>query len=207
MINAYVCQVSAWLDRGGAAWTDAGALYRRVLGSRAAWLPGPVAAVHCGSTSVRVAGWMRVERGSSWLSRLVATVARLPRAAPRVWTQLTIDRRGGDERWTRRFGDSRAVCSRQAAGSDGELVEHIGVFAFAFVLDATEQGLGFRQQAFRVRLGGLSVRVPAALEPHVDAAVVAAADGGVVVSVRVDAPGVGPVLAYDGTVAIEGVGA
>lgn len=186
-------------------------MYECVLGRGAITrLPAAVAALHDGVGPVRAVGAMQVDRGSGWLPRLLAAVGRLPRPGAHVRAQLDISRGAAAERWTRRFGEGRrggrVVRSRQTAGDDGRLLERVGLLEFAFALDATEEGLRFRQRGCRLRLIGLVVALPAALAPRVDAVAGPAAHGGVAVSVRVGLGGLGQLVAYEGTVWVQEVG-
>lgn len=178
-------------------------LYARVLGEQARGLHGQVTELHCAPGSVRATGWMRVDRGSGRFSRLVATLPRLPRPGGRVGVELTIDRHGDDERWVRRFGVGPALRSRQSAGHGGELVERFGVLEFVFTLDVTGGTLGLCQADCQLRLGGLALGIPCGLAPHVEAVVGPAKDRGLAVSVRIDHPWLGRLLAYEGVVHMQ----
>ena len=180
-----------------------GSLYERVLGEQATRLHAQVAALHCGTASLRATGRMRVERGSGLLSRLVAMVVGLPRSGSDVPTRLVIVRHGGCERWVREFGGAAAIRSQQTGGRAGELVERFGVLAFVFVLDVAGEALRFRQRACHVRIGGVRLPIPSVLAPCVSAVVAPAACRGAVVSVRVDTPLLGRLLAYVGTVQVQ----
>lgn len=181
---------------------EAGSLYERVLGKQAAQLPPQISALHCGDSSVRAAGWMRVDRGPGWLGRRTAMLLRLPRPGASVRVRLTINRSRGEERWVRQFGDGATVRSTQTMGRPGELVERFGLLAFVFTLEADGDVLRFRQQACQLRWGRFALAVPAVIAPRVHAEV-APAGSGLTVSVRIDHRGLGRLLAYDGVVRVE----
>lgn len=180
-----------------------GSLYQRVLGAEAIQLHPQVAVLHCGKGSVRAWGWMRVDRGAGLMARLTAILLRLPKPGDRVRVRLTIVRHHGDERWFREFGDRAAICSRQSGGRAGELVERFGVIAFVFTLEVVGEVLRFRQRACQVRLGRLALTIPPAFAPRVEAEVAPPATSGLAVSVRIDHPWLGRLLAYQGVVDMD----
>ncbi|CAN5327632.1 hypothetical protein BH23ACT9_BH23ACT9_07940 [soil metagenome] len=182
---------------------DAGPLYERVLGPRAAALHPQVAALHRGASDVRAEGWMHVTRGDGLRCRIAAAAARLPAPGTHVRIRLAITRDEDEERWVRQFGDTTAMVSRQTAGRAGELLERVGLLTFVFTLHTDGDLLRFDQGACQVRLAGLVLVIPPRWAPEVVAVVGPAPEGGVAVSVRIQSRWAGLLLGYDGTVAVQ----
>lgn len=189
-------------DRG-ADPLDAGPLYERVLGPKAAALHPQVAALHTGTSDVRAEGWMHVTRGEGLRCRIAAAAARLPAPGTHVRIRLTITRQGHQERWVREFGDTTAMVSRQTVGRTGELLERVGLLTFVFILHTDGDLLRFDQRACQVRLAGMVLAIPPRWAPQVSAVVGPAPEGGVAASVRIHSRWTGLLLRYDGTVVVQ----
>lgn len=128
-------------------------LFRRVLGADFDQLPPVIQQVHGSAEARSWTGYAQIERGRTWLSRVLARAARLPLEAPHVWTEVRITPMpDGAETWVRRFGTSR-MPSRLWAGDDGLLMERLGLLQFGFRLHASREGLDW--QVVRVRLLGV----------------------------------------------------
>jgi Domain of unknown function (DUF4166) len=82
-------------------------LYRRLLGPAYAAMPPSLKALHDGSRSTTWQGRADVERGTSPVTRLLATLFRLPPAGPDQPLTVTFDLDGDTEIWTRTFGDQQ----------------------------------------------------------------------------------------------------
>lgn len=154
--------------------------YRRLLGPDA-WrrLPQEVqrrfSSRPHGDAHVSYRGHVRIRMSPA--GRLFAQVCRVlgtllpPRAglSVPVNVDLTDDADGG-VRWTRRYEYPRSkpvtVASTKCIGAGGRLLEMVGRF-FVMDLDVTEQdgSLVFTSTAYRLRLGGLRLKIPDALTP------------------------------------------
>ena len=179
-------------------------LYARLLGSSWPQLADPVRIIHGTNATVRARGRLRVTHGRSHLARVVARVLRLPCACDAADTRLTITPGADGETWLRSFGD-RQLDTRQYEAGAGELAERIGVLEFRFRLEALEGSLLFRQLEAAVLLGSMRLPLPASCVPRVEAREDAAGADRVCVHVSVTLPALGPILTYDGTIAIEDV--
>ena len=178
------------------------ALYPRLLGS--AW-PNVAHAVRCAHAArpvVRSRGRLCVTNGPAPLARIAARMLWLPRPGDEVDTCLVVDAEAGEERWVRTF-DGRRLDSRQYLGSGGELAERYGAFEFRFRLELARGGIVFRQVGAALWLRKFRLRLPARCAPRVIACEEPAGEGAVAVHVLVELPLLGPVLTYDGTIAVE----
>lgn len=111
-------------------------LYARLLGS--AWddLPAEIRNMHDLDGEASAEGRAVVERGSSLLARLIASVIGFPQTAADVPICVRFAAANGGETWIRRFGD-QAFSSRQFAGagrSQRLLCERFGALTFAVAL-------------------------------------------------------------------------
>jgi hypothetical protein len=117
-------------------------LYQRILGS--AWndLPIQIRAMHTGQTEI-AGGRCTVRRGSSLLSRCVASLFRFPRAADDEPVTVRFQTRDEGETWTRTFGKKELTSFlRQGHGAAYRLLcECFGPFEFAQALVADPHGL------------------------------------------------------------------
>ncbi len=108
-------------------------LYRRVLGDAWDRLPEPIQRMHVLNGTMAASGLATVERGHSFLARLIAWVFRFPKAGRNVPVKVTFTALGAGELWTRDFAGSRFSSFQQkGVGRSERLVgERFGPFAFA----------------------------------------------------------------------------
>jgi hypothetical protein len=165
------------------------------MGDSWAALDPQVAALHASSGQAR--GWMQVRRGSSLLARLLCAVLRMPPARDRVEVRLRVERDERGERWSRTFGEQPLFSTQWADG--GYLVEGLGPMQCWFRLGADGSSLLFHQIAATVGLRGFALRLPRLFWPLVEGRADAAGSA-VHVDVRIHAPLVGLLVAYEGTV-------
>ena len=183
------------------------ALYPGLLG--AAWngLDERVRRMH-GLDRAEGAGVFRIQRGHGILARLMASLLGFPRAGEAVPTRLVVRSqpyRGTTcEIWQRTFGQHELV-SRQYAGRDGLLAECFGCLELRLRLQAVGGALCFLPAGSALALCGLRIRLPGRMSPKVEGRVAAAPGAGdrLEVSVSVDAPLAGLLLAYDGYLEME----
>jgi hypothetical protein len=114
-------------------------LYRRLLGRSFDDLPPTLQALHDGTRSTAWHGRADVERGSSGLMRLLATVIGLPPAGPDQPLTVTFEVSGDSEIWTRTFG-SKQFRSVQFV-CDGQLHETVGLNRLIMSVAADRSGL------------------------------------------------------------------
>jgi hypothetical protein len=133
---------------------------------------------------------------------VLAAWLRLPRPGRATETRLAIATRGDRQHWRRSF-DDRHLDTWQYRTGDGELGERMGVLEFRFRLDASGGSLVFRQLQTAFVLGSMRLRLPAAWAPRIEAREDPAGANQIAVCVRVELPGVGPLLTYDGIIGLE----
>jgi hypothetical protein len=136
-------------------------LYRRLLGERFESLPPRVRELHDLAFASVWTGRADVERGTSLLSRIVATLFGLPPAGRDQPLEVTFMPDGGTELWTRRFG--QAVFRSLQYERGGLLRERVGPSTFVFALEASADGLALKLRGVRI----LGVPLPRFLPPSV----------------------------------------
>jgi hypothetical protein len=137
------------------------ALYRRLLGPKFDTLPARVRELHDVTAPSVWVGRADVERGRSPVSRLAATLFRLPPAGRDQPLSVTFEPEQGREIWTRRFGSANFPSVQYERG--GTLRERVGPSTFVFDLDASPDGLGLVLRGVRF----LGIPLPRALQPGV----------------------------------------
>jgi hypothetical protein len=118
-----------------------------------------------------------------------------------VALRLEVVRRGEREVWSRTFGDE-GLRTEQWAWR-GLLVEAMGLVLCVFRLRAEGAGIVFESMGVRLGVARFSVPIPRLLGPRITARS-EPQEGGVMVDVRIHAPGVGLLVAYDGRVEVKG---
>ena len=151
---------------------------------------------------LRAHGVLRVAHGPGRAACVLARVLRLPRAGAAVDTRLVVTETADGEEWRRTF-DDRQLDSRQRACDNGEMVERFRYLELRFVREASDGGVAFRQLGAALVFGPLRLPLPRVCAPRVIAREDPGGPGDVHVDVRVELPGVGSLLRYDGTVHIE----
>ncbi|MFL6333733.1 MAG: DUF4166 domain-containing protein [Pyrinomonadaceae bacterium] len=173
-------------------------LYERLVGEGWGGLDEQVRRLHL---CARGAGTFAVRRGEGHGARVVARALGLPQSGEAVPLLLSVETHGGGERWRRNFAGKEFV-TEQGEQAAGLLAERTGPFELLFRLTAEGGALAYRQEGAALRVGGLRVRLPRLLAPHVEAWE-RAEEGGVRVSVRVTAPLFGPLISYEGLVSLK----
>jgi hypothetical protein len=169
-------------------------LYRRVMGSRFDRLSPAVQSMHSVLRDHGATGRAIVERGSSWLARLIARVMRFPPAGDHA-LHVHFEEREGVERWTRDFA-GRRFGSRLRAGKTDRVIEAFGPLHFHFKL-ATDEG------DLRMDMDGWSlgpIPLPRFLAPRSDAREWEE-DGRFHFDVPIALPLIGPIVHYRGWLA------
>ncbi|MBX9591429.1 MAG: DUF4166 domain-containing protein [Hyphomonadaceae bacterium] len=137
-------------------------LYRRLLGERFEHLPARVRELH--DIAARLSVWSGradVERGRSWLSRMVATLFGLPPTGRDQALRVTFEPVGGKEIWSRVFGT--AVFRSVQYERGGLLNERVGSSTFVFALETSADGMALKLKGVRC----LGVPLPLFLAPSV----------------------------------------
>jgi hypothetical protein len=172
------------------------ALFPGLMGERFASLHPHLRTVHGGSGG-RWTGTATVQRGSHWLLRAAAFLARLPSPQNAAATVVTIEAGDGFETWTRQFGTAAPMRSRlRHAG--GLLEEQLGLVTLQFRILSREGGVCWELKHIAL----LGMPLPARWFP-VQAGAYAGSHGYrflVAASVR----GVGELVRYEGELDVPG---
>jgi Domain of unknown function (DUF4166) len=165
------------------------ALFPGLLGEGFASLHPHVRAVHSGQ-SRRWTGRASVRRGTHWLARIAATVARLPSTQGKVPVIVTIEARDGKEIWTRYFGGATPMRST-LVNDGGWLVERMGPASLQFQVNVRDGGMSW----YLRRISVFGVPMPRSLfqvQARVDA------NGSYRFLVAVGLTGIGELIRYEG---------
>lgn len=147
-------------------------------------------------------GSLHVEHGDRLLARFLARLLRLPGPAPAAESRLVVTPGDAGEQWQRTIG-RQLFTSRQYDAGGGELAERFSLFEFRFRLQPAAGGLTFDQVGTFVRCGFAAVPLPRIWWPRVEAHEAPAGARCTHISVRVAAPFVGLIIAYQGTMETE----
>jgi hypothetical protein len=181
-------------------------LYPDLLGDSWARLHRAVQSLHDTTTPVRAVGVFRVRRGSNRLARALAWLARLPKAQEAVAIELWVTPRADGEEWRRSFA-GRPLVSRQAARRDGLLAERMGGVETRFRLAVADGALSYQTVSAALCLGPLRVPLPRWVRPRATAwERPAGQKDQLSISVEVYLPGLGLLIAYEGTLTIQAPG-
>ena len=134
-------------------------LYRRLLGADFDRLPPAVRSLHDVRERSVWIGRADVERGTSFVCRLIAAIAGLPPAGPDQPLTVTFTPENGAEIWHRAFG-ARVFRTVQALGP-GVILEQSGPARLTLAPRLTAAGLSLDIQAAHV----LGIAVPGWLLP------------------------------------------
>jgi hypothetical protein len=114
-------------------------LFRSLLGAAFEDLDPRLRWVHGGEPRV-LRGMATVERGTTCAATVLCALASLPRTMHNAPIEVRIEVTGHGERWTRSFGQGRAMRSTLRRGGNF-LVEQLGPAKLKFVLGVRETGL------------------------------------------------------------------
>ena len=182
---------------------EIGTVFQRVLGAAFASLPEPVQSLHRGSAGRhRFLGRASVQRGSGLIAKLIANVIGFPAATDDVPVRVTIDRTEEEETWTRDFGGKtfRSHLRLGNAQNDHHVVERFGLIRVGIALIVRENTLHFIPR----RWNFLGVPLPHFLIPD-GPCVESVIDGKFHFSICIQAPWIGPIVTYEGSLLPETV--
>jgi len=181
----------------GADVLGPGDLYPRVVGEAWARVAPQVKGMH--APGFRAEGTLVVRHGASALARLFARLSGAPPAGDAVKVVLEVAVAGGEQRWSRTYGEHRVVTSQWVR--DGRVVEAyagLGVH-FRFEVDG-EGALVYRQERTTLELGPLSIPLPSFCAPRARGRVApGAGEREARIDVGVALPILGPLVSYAGT--------
>jgi hypothetical protein len=178
------------------------ALYQRLVGDDWRGLDAPVRRFHLTGASMSGAGSFTVRRGTRRASRMLAWLLRTPAVGEDIRARLVVTPHSGGERWHRTF-DGQPFVTEQRAHPGRFLAESLGILELRFRLEVKDGALFYRQTRATFGLGSWRVPLPAWLAPRIAASEAAKGENRVRVSVRVYAPLVGLLLAYEGDIVME----
>ncbi|HVJ53339.1 MAG TPA: DUF4166 domain-containing protein [Aliidongia sp.] len=170
-------------------------LYPRLLGDTFDRLPSVIRAVHEASPLLVVSGTSTVTEGTFWASRALRRLLRLPAPGSGLPLRVVFEARGDGERLSRHYPGATLTTMQKPAGRSGSglLCEKFGPFSLIIQLEARSHSLSFT--LIDVRFMGLSV--PRWLMPRLTARE-SADDGRYHFFVRIDVPGLGRLIQYQG---------
>lgn len=111
-------------------------LYPTILTTTWHTLPPEIRAMHDVADHAQVSGIATVRRGTSFLSRLAASIIGFPKVGTDIPVQVNFTVKDNIETWTRTF-NGKSFSSTQYAGQgryEGLLVERFGLLTFAMEL-------------------------------------------------------------------------
>lgn len=175
-------------------------LYAQIVGPSWHDLGDAVRRLHETGAGARATGTFRVRRGNHRLVRLLAMLARMPKAGDAVDMQLIVTPFGPGEEWRRSFGGHPMV-STQWKHADGLLAERMGPMEMRFALEVAGGALGYHTQRVALCLGRLRIPLPRWFAPTVTAWEKPTGDPNrVQVAVESRLPILGLLISYEGTV-------
>lgn len=171
-------------------------LFKRLLGASFEGLPAPIRRVHDGRAHKVLSGRCHIVRGGGVLVKLLGWAASLPRSGTDLPLQVSFQRDGAGEIWSRDFGGHpmRSTLTER----DGYLEEVLGAARFRFALQVDEQGVAWNVVGIKV----LGLPLPAAWFKAVTARQSVQA-GRYTFDVRAELPCVGLLVHYYGWLEVE----
>lgn len=169
-------------------------LFEDTSGSeRYAALPEFVKAFHAVNAPAVWRGRASVDTGTTYLSKQICSIMRLPKSDSDIPVTVTIDRAKGGETWTRQFAASRFASTLSKAAND-VVAERFGPLSIWLRIDPSSEGLAM--SVSEARLGRL--RLPTFLTPTCEAKEFVDESGRFNFDVRISMPGIGLLTHYRG---------
>jgi hypothetical protein len=172
------------------------------MGDSWARLAEPVRLAHDTHSVTHGYGRLRVEHGRHLAARVLARALRLPRPSIAADTRLTVTARHGVEYWQRMI-DGRPFNTSQCHANAFGLAERFGLLELRFRLEEAAGSLVYVHRSVALRAGPLRLAIPAWCAPRVEAREGPAGPTAVRVSVRINLPVIGLLIAYDGRIDIQ----
>lgn len=175
-------------------------LYEEILGNSFTNLPKQVQELHKGSGKSCWQGEASVQRGKSWLAKLVCLIIGFPKTSEKTSIKVSFDRDSSGEKWTRDFG-GKCFSSIQLRG-DGRnnhlIVEKFGPVRASLALVAKQDKLFLISR----RWSFMGIPMPSALMPRGES-FETVKNGLFNFNVEIKLPFIGLIVAYQGTLAPE----
>ncbi len=173
-----------------------GAIFPALLGDTFSELPEPLQELHRGEHSSEWQGDATVRGAENLLGRIVGALFNLPAHDHQTEARVSIEVTGDGETWTRSFGGKqfRSHLSLGTGREAGMMCERFGILTVAMAITWQDDRLWFVPR--RWRIGPLPL--PSALLPKGNS-FECLRDGMFAFDVRVEAPLVGLIAAYKGT--------
>ena len=172
------------------------AIFPALLGTTFGELPEPLQELHRGEQNSEWEGEASVRRARNFAGRIVAVLFGLPVEDRQTDARVSIEVTREGETWTRSFGGKqfRSHLSPGAGREAGLMCERFGILTVAMAITWKDGKLWFTPR--RWRIGPLPL--PPALLPKGDT-FESAREGLFAFDVRVEAPVIGLIAAYKGT--------
>jgi hypothetical protein len=133
----------------------ADSLYQRILGHSFERLSPVLKHVHDARTIKRYTGRCDIGGDAGWAARLIARIAGLPQAGADVPVEVTIERNGSSEVWTRIFGTQRMRSTMN--DHRGCLRERLGPIELTYELSSDAERIDWALRSARLSLVPLSI--------------------------------------------------
>lgn len=175
--------------------TESVRLFQQVLGNDWHRLPAPLKKIHDFETTMTASGTARVERGKSASARLIARLFGFPEATAAIPVEVTFERVGKVEKWTRTFGQAQFSTKLRPTGIAGnrQILECFGALCFRLRLEFSNGRLSFTPDQWTL----FGLPLPMALAPYGNSFEHAVGDR-FHFHIEICVPGVGLVVRYVG---------
>lgn len=173
--------------------TASPALFPSLLGDAWHQLPVPVREMHGDASRLRARGAADVDGATHLLARCSRRLLGLPEPGPAQALEVTIEREGTRETWTRRFARGQMSSVLDRVDGDSLLRERLGPVALRFALHVDQNAIDWRLQGVRM----LGIPLPRWLGGAV-VSLSGERDGRYMFHVDVRMPLIGQLIAYRG---------
>lgn len=175
-----------------------GPIFPSLLEDAYAQLPQQVRTFHAQEKSFEWSGRAQVTRGTSILSRVIATIFRFPNAGADIPVSVQVDVTPKGEKWTRNFAGRKFVShlSRGTGRDDFLMLERFGPVTVALAMAVRDDRLYFIPRHWRI----LGIPLPKSLLPAGDS-FETDMEGRFQFDVKLALPIVGLIAAYRGWLA------
>jgi len=130
-------------------------LYETILGESFERLAPALMGIHDARPTKRYTGRCAIRGDANWAARVIARIAGLPRATADVPVEITIERKGNSEVWTRIFGTQRMHSTME--NHRGRLRERLGPIVLTFELSADSERIEWKFRSARLAIVPLPI--------------------------------------------------